>query len=148
MRTDLNTRKPVQLLNSADFAAFPIWEYADDEEATTGRDETWVRPVDSAIIPRRSYTHAAADFTTASGQQLSGCVTVSTLDAKPEVCQGAIFHDKKTLFVSNTEAFGFQESRDELLQALGLAEKQVFPLRFRLRVQLTGKAEPLVGVLP
>ena len=128
MQTDLKTRKPVQLLGSADFAAFPIWEYADDEEGAKGRDETWVRPVDSATIPRHSYTHAAADFTTASGQQLSGCVTVSTLDANPEVCQGAIFHDEKALFVSNPEAFGFRESRNELLKALGSLGKTGLPV--------------------
>jgi hypothetical protein len=39
--------KPVHQLTPQDFIAFPVWEYDVDAEAEDGRDETWVRPVQS-----------------------------------------------------------------------------------------------------
>src|ERR1700733_14782870 len=133
-----NTRKPVNLLTAEDFAAFPIWEYASDEEGVPGQDETWVRPVDSHAVPKYAYLHVAAQFTAANGRQLSGCVTVSTLNGPPEACQGAVFHGGVGLFVSNPKAICFRQSRDELLTALGLAETDLFPLSFRLQVPIDG----------
>jgi hypothetical protein len=145
---DLNTRKPVDVLSPEDFESFPIWEYADDEEGVQGQDETWVRPVNSLLVPEMSYTHVAADFATPSGHELRGYVTVSRLGEEPEVCQGVIFHMGKGLFVSNPEAFRFRESRAELTRAVGLAEAELFPLTFRLRVPLAPEAAQVVGVLP
>lgn len=144
---NLQTRKPVTELNVDDFATFPVWEYADDEEGAEDRDETWVRPVDTTIVPKRSYTHVAADFATACGKQLAGFVTVSTLDGSPEACQGVVFHDGVFLFVSNPGAFGFNESRKHLLSALGLSEPEVFPLSFRLKVAMADQPNYSGGVL-
>ncbi len=59
----LKTRKPVGKLCRKDFDTFPIWQYADDEEGQEGMDETWVRPVDSASVPRRSYSFGSVDLT-------------------------------------------------------------------------------------
>jgi hypothetical protein len=145
---NLQTRKPVDQLTLEDFAAFPVWEYATDEENIEGRDETWVRPIDTAVVPKRSYTHVAAEFTAACGKRFAGFVTVSTLDGPPQVCQGVILHDHDYLFVSNPEAFGFSESRRELLMALGLREAEMFPLSFRLRVPVAARAKYSGGVLP
>ena len=143
----LNTRKPVDQLNLEDFIAFPVWEYAIDEEGVEGQDETWVRPVDSAMVPKRSYTLVAADFTAARGKHFTGSVTVSTLDGPPEVCQGVIIHDHENLFISNAEAFKFDESREHLLAALGLTEAEMFPLSYRLRVPVASRAKFAGGVL-
>jgi hypothetical protein len=145
---NLRTRKPVDQLALSDFGAFPVWQYADDEEGVEGRDETWVRPVDTAVVPQRSYTHVAADFTAACGKQFAGFVTVSTLDGPPEVCQGVILHERDSLFVSNPEAFGYEESRKHLLGKLSLTEPEVFPLSFRLRVVVAGWQEYSGGELP
>ena len=144
---ELKSRKPVGRLTAKDFAAFPIWEYTIDEEGVEGRDETWVRPVATTVIPSQTYTHVAADFTAACGQAYNGYVTVSNLDGAAEVCQGVIFHGGLALFVSNPEAFGFRQSREELLAALALAESELFPLAFRLRALVEGQTEPVVGVL-
>jgi hypothetical protein len=148
--TDVNlqTLKPVDQLTLHDFVAYPVWEYATDEEGLEGRDETWVRPVPMANVPKRSYMHVAADFTTAKGKQFAGFVTVSTLDGPPEVCQGVILHERQYLFVSNPEAFDFGESRRHLLLALGLTEAEVFPLSFRLRVPVAGRSKYNGGALP
>jgi hypothetical protein len=144
----LSTRKPVNQLTLEDFAAFPVWEYADDEEGAEGRDETWVRPVATTVVPKRSYTHVAADFTAPCGKHFVGFVTVSTFDGQPEVCQGVILHNREYLFISNPEAFDFDESRKELLGALRLSEPEVFPLAFRIRVAVVGRAKYSGGELP
>jgi hypothetical protein len=144
----LQTRKPVDQLTLDDFAVYPVWEYAMDEEGIEGRDETWVRPVDTTIVPKRSYTHVAAEFTAVSGKRFGGFVTVSTLDGAPEVCQGVILHKRKYLFVSNREAFCLDESRGHLLATLGLTEAEMFPLSFRLRVPVAGRAKYKGGALP
>jgi hypothetical protein len=57
---NLQTRKPVDRLTLGDFAAYPVWGYATDEEGVEGQDETWERPVPAAVVPKRSYTHVAA----------------------------------------------------------------------------------------
>lgn len=147
MKITLKTRKPINHLTVEDFAAFPIWEYASNEE-DLGGDETWVRPVDAPVVPTESYVHVAAEFTAACGQKLSGDVTVSTLEGPPNACQGSIFHDGKGWFVSNPEAICYRESRDELIAALGLTEDAVFPLSFRLRIPVEGVPGFWSGVLP
>jgi hypothetical protein len=139
-------RKSVDLLTPEDFAVFPIWEY--DDEWIEGRDETWVRPIATAVVPQRSYTHVAADFTAACGRICNGYVTVSTLGRSPEVCQGVIFHGGAALFVSNPEAFGFRQSRNELLSTLTLSESELFPLSFRLRVPVEDYVGQVAGLLP
>ncbi len=146
-KISLKTRRPVNRLTLADFRAYPVWEYANDEETLSGRDETWVRPLNVSVVPRRSYTHVAAEFTTPCGKKYLGSVTVSTLDGTPEVCQGAIRHGRSWLFVSNPENFCFEESRRELIQSLGLSEKEMFPLEFRLQIPVAGHPEYHGGVL-
>ncbi len=144
----LKTRMPVGKLRKKHFEAFPIWEYADDEEGNDGMDETWVRPVNATMVPRRSYCQVAADFSTPAGKTFFGFVTVSTLEGKPDVCQGVIFYNRKNLFISNPEAFGFKDSRRELLIGLELTEKKAFPMTFTLRTQVTGNLKYTGGILP
>ena len=145
---DLQTRKPVNHLTPEDFTVFPVWEYANDEEGRPGQDETWVRPVGPSLVPDRSYAHVAAAFAAACGKAFAGYVTVSTLQGPPQVCQGTIFHGHEALFISNPGAFGFDESRKRLLAALGLTEAETFPLSFRLRVPVAGRATYSGGVMP
>jgi hypothetical protein len=103
-------------------------------------DETWVRPLSQTRVPKRSYVHAAADLTTASGKSFRGFVTVSTLTGPPRVTQGVLFRGRKGLFISNPEAIGARASRRELAVAVGLKPKELFPIAFRLRVPVEGHA--------
>ncbi len=66
---------------------------------------------------------------------------LSAFNMRPYLC---IF----TLFVSNPEACGYEESRKYLLTAVQLAEAEVFPLSFRLRVPVAGDRLYTGGVLP
>jgi hypothetical protein len=147
-RVSLRTRKPVGELSLEDLAAFPVWEYAIDEEGHEDRDETWVRPVDSRVVPKHSDTLVAADFTAACGKQFTGLVGVSTLEGAPEVIQGTILHGDEDLFISNPEASGYRESRKHLLTALHLTEAEMFPVSFQLKVPVAGRAKYSGGVLP
>ena len=144
----LDTRKSVECLTPEDFAAFPVWEYADDEEGLEQQDETWVRPTGTKLVANRAYSHAVANFTAACGHTLSGYVIISTLEGHPEVCQGAIFHGGESLFILNPEACGFEESRQTVLGALGLAEPELFPLTWRLLVSVEGDFGQVQGILP
>lgn len=142
------TRKPVNLLTRDDFSAFPIWEYADEEETTEDRDETWVRPVPGQYVPARNYTLVAADFEASSGLRFQGYVFVSTLEDTPDACQGVIWSGPVEFFVSNPEAVGYERSRSELLAGLGSAEHELFPLSYRLRIPIEGMEGLWSGTLP
>lgn len=144
----LETRKPVHQLTLADLTTFPVWEYALDEEGVEGRDETWVRPVDTPVVPKDGYTLVSADFTASCGRTFAGFVTLSTLDGPPDVCQGVVFHDRQYLCVSNPEACDFEQSRKDLLTTVRLTEGEMFPLSFRLRVPVADRANYTGGVLP
>jgi len=144
----LQTRKPINQLTVADLEAFPVWQYAEDEEGVDGRDETWVRPIAVSVVPERSSTHVAASFTAACGKHFEGFVTVSTLEGAPDFCQGSIFHNGDSFLVANPGSFGFSESRARLLAAVGLKEAETFPLLFRLRVRVAGWATYAGGTLP
>jgi hypothetical protein len=79
MSISLNTRKPVDELQPADFAAFPIWEFAIDEEEIEDQDETWVRPLAATLIEPDLYSlSVAAQFITASGHSIMGFLGVTT----------------------------------------------------------------------
>jgi hypothetical protein len=66
----LKTRKPVDELLAEDFDAFPIWEFATDEEDVPGRDETWVRPVKTARLRDLSGKLIGTYVTLANGARL------------------------------------------------------------------------------
>jgi hypothetical protein len=150
MKPTRSTRKPVDSLSRRDLGVFPIWEFATDEEARPGRDESWVRPVVSKAIPHGRYSlSVAADFVTASGQTLSGFVGVSTASGF-EVEDGAVLQDELYLFVPRPQSrFRFaSQAREALARALALSEAEVFPLRFELRVPLRGERAARSGEYP
>ena len=148
MGITLATRKPVHLLTSDDLSAFPVWEYADDEEAVEGRDETWVRPVPFEAVPSRSYLIVAADFESAGGRRFRGYVFVSTLEGEPDACQAVIWSGSSCFFVANPEAVVYESSRAELLSGLGVGEHEMFPLSFRVCLPVEGVKGRWSGVLP
>ena len=93
MQATLKTRKPVDKLTAGDLVAFPIWEFASDEEDVEGQDETWVRPVGRKQVPAGAYSQlVASDFTTACGVKLQGFMTVTTAN-EIEISAGAIVGD-------------------------------------------------------
>ena len=134
----LETRKPAPRLSLSDLSAFPVWEFASDEEGIKGRDETWVRPVDSGGVPRRSYTLVAAAFRDRRGREFNGYVVVSTLLGDHDIRSGTIIEGDKSFFVPNPEAVSYREERAALISGLGLTETELSPIEFTLKVPISG----------
>src|SRR4051812_27335600 len=105
MRATEKTRKPVDKLTTADLEAFPIWEYAIDEEEVEGQDETWVGPVTAKRIPATAYSQVvAATFRTGSGDELSGHMIVSPAASTAKLFNhsgGSIFAKTGQCFILN-----------------------------------------------
>lgn len=155
MPTSLKSRKPVNELTAADFAAFPMWEFATDEEDIEGQDETWVRPVKGREVPRDACSQlVATDFTTASGAKWEGFMMVTTADAI-EVSPGSLTGEVSYLVLpsmaderARREGLDWPiEARQDLLKALGKPAEAVFPMSYILRVCNRGEKQPRSGVV-
>jgi hypothetical protein len=126
------TRKPVDELTALDLEAFPVWEFAlDEEEADEEQDETWVKPVPTGEVP-------------ADGPALSVAVVLRL--ANGQVYPGVMFCDTHAgldiaaIALLTTEGrllFSQSDSPSEIrrnLKRLGLAHRDVFPLDYCTRV--------------
>ncbi len=140
------TPKPVVTLTRADFLAFPIWEYC-DENSTPGQDETWVRPVDTQTVPRQSYAIVAAEFRAACGGVYEGSIAVSWLQEPAEFFNGMILHEEDRFLIPDPELVFFDRALAQLMEGLGLTENQLFPLSFTLKVPFAGESKCRSGLL-
>ena len=156
MPVNLHTRKPVVKLTSTDLRAFPVWEYASDEEGTGGQDETWVRPVDSSVIRKGEYSQiVATDFQTVSGKSLQGFMVVTTAEKPVDITPGAVigkFGYANLPWLSRSDALKKNapwqvETRESLLASLRETENQVFPIQYYLRVHIHGEKEKRHGTI-
>lgn len=148
MKVSLKTRKPVDQLVAGDLSAFPVWEYALDEEDVEGRDETWVRPVKTKVVPLGQYSLlVAADLKVASGRTFGGFVVVTTAEGSVEIIGGVILRESDYLPIPSPKQFGFEESKGMLLSRLRLSEPDVFPIAYTLRVPIEGEQVLRSGVL-
>src|SRR5262245_25997614 len=131
-RVTLKTRKPIDKLTAADLLAFPIWEYAIDEEDVEGRDETWVRPTNATVVRANSWSlSVAADFRTHSGITLPGLMGVTTAGGV-EIDGAVLLPERKYIVVDSNSA----ASRRSTASALGMSVRDLFPLSFTLRVRI------------
>jgi hypothetical protein len=63
-----------------------------------------------------------------------------------EFAHGALLVKRNYVFVPAPDYWRAKEERKVLAKTLGLSEKQVFPLRFTLRVPIRGEKEARTGV--
>ncbi|HSP30575.1 MAG TPA: hypothetical protein VLO13_00940, partial [Halomonas sp.] len=139
MKPSLQTRKPINELNPEDLEAFPIWEFAIDEEENEEQDETWVSPVRGNVIDSDEYSlSVSANFITASGKAISGAVDVTTAD-EFEFGHAFLLYDGSYIFVSSEKFPDPNQERNAVALALGLPVEKVFPLKFTLRVLIEGE---------
>ncbi|MBA5689227.1 hypothetical protein [Rugamonas apoptosis] len=144
--TTFLTRKPIASLTRADLEAFPIWEFATDEEGHPGRDETWVRPSKASLIPLDSYSLSIrAQFLTPTGNLLHGFISVNTV-GEFETVHGAIFTNSDYVFIPWPGYGGAKQSAAEAAAQLSLAIQDLFPLHFRLALPLEGESTPRNGI--
>ena len=140
-RPTLDTRKPIDRLTADDLLAFPIWEFATDEEDIEGRDETWVRPVDARTVRKGLWSlSVAADFRTHSGTPIPGFVGVTTANGV-ELDHGVLLPDGQYVFVDVSDARG----RASTARALALSEQETFPMTFTLRVHINREKDLRTG---
>lgn len=139
MRPTLRTRKPIDQLRPEDLNVFPIWEFATDEEDVEGRDETWVRPLRTKVVPADSYSlSVAATFKLACERELPGFVGVSTVDGV-ELDHAVLLPPKDYVFVPSADYWNAKVDYRKAATSLGLRLKEVFPLRFTLAVVIEGE---------
>lgn len=153
MKPTRKTRKPVGDLTPSDLEAFPIWEYAIDEEDVEGQDESWVRPVAASKIPAKSYSQiVSSSFRTSSGQQFSGYMIVSPAASTAKVLDhsgGSLFCESGQCFLIdlNGPALDFikRDCLKEIKRALKLDARKLFPLAFELLVPIASEKQPRKG---
>lgn len=85
MSLDLESRRPVRQMTGADFAAYPVWEWAINEEGTLGQDESFLRPTSLDSVPAApGHYVVAARVTLSEGSVLPACVQVQIRGKKPQ----------------------------------------------------------------
>ena len=154
MKTTHKKRKPVGDLTLSDLQAFPIWEYASDEEGVEGQDESWVRPVAATKMAAKAYSQiVTSTFKTNTGQQLSGYMIVSPAASTARQLDhsgGALFHSRgQCLLIDlNGPALDFikRDCLKELQRKLKLTPANLFPLDFELSVLIGGEKQFRKGV--
>lgn len=142
MPVSLGTRKPIDRLQPEDLDAFPIWEFALDEEGVEGQDETWVRPLPETTIGPGLYSlSVAADFKTASGVAMTGFVGVTTVK-ELELDGFSLLYQGKYVFIHRPD---YLADRQVAAEMLGMPESKLFPISFTLRVPLHGETSVRQG---
>ncbi len=133
-------------LRRVDLKTFPVWEFASDEESTEGRDETWVRPVQTEHVPDTAYSlSVAATLTTPEGVAYAGIVGVNTADGF-ETVHAAVLTEDNYVFIPWPGMAGASKFAQDAAKELRLRSEQLFPLAFRLVVTIQGESLPREGV--
>jgi len=143
-------RKSIPDLSEADFAEFPVWEFALDEEGEEGQDETTVRPwlQPQPIDPSDGMFVVRAEFVLADGTPMPGYLTppvqgddtLGTLQPVITTPLGQVWF-WCGLIAPQPDYFELAYNR------LGKpGPTRVFPIRFRSAVDLVGG--PVSGELP
>lgn len=146
MPITLATRKPVEDLTVADLEAFPVWEFAIDEEGEDeDQDETWVRPVAGDAVPAGgSSLGVAAAVRLAGGLVYPAVLFCDTpADRSIDVVAVALLTTAGRVLFSARDTPG-EAARQ--LKRLGLPQGQVWPMEFCTRAPLAATGAPGRGV--
>lgn len=145
MEITLQTRKPVEALTREDLDAFSIWEFAAGEAGDERQDETWIRPLERATIPRPADAlSVVADFMTADGTSFVGIVALSTGDGIA-FAGASLLADGAYIYAAHGEKTPLRY-KTSTASELGKSPAGIYPLRFTLRALLDGEAAPRSGI--
>jgi len=112
MTPSKRTRKPACDLTEDDMRAFPIWEYALDEEGVEEQDESWVRPVSAKKVPAKAYSQlVSAIFKIPSGEVYPGYMVVSPAESSAHELDhsgGALHYRGKQCFLMDLNGPGLE----------------------------------------
>jgi hypothetical protein len=144
MKATLSTRKPVDKISLDDLRIFPVWEYALDEEGQPGQDETWIKPVKTAVVPTEAWSQiVAASFAGDASVPLMGFMVVTTARQPFEFSPGAIVTESAYYFIPSPRMSGSRRLRAAITQALGIT----FPLCYSLLVPIAGESQLREGMV-
>jgi hypothetical protein len=139
VQPSLKTRKPIDQLRPIDLRAFPVWEFASDEEDDEDQDETWVRPLRAKHVPKDAYSlSVAATLTTPMGVEFQGIVSVNTVQTF-EAVHAAVLSEQNYVFIPWPGMPGAAKLARSAARELGLKAKDLFPLAYRLVVPVVGE---------
>jgi hypothetical protein len=135
MVPDLASRKPVHKVTREDFATFPIWEWAIDEEGLVDRDESYVRPTSHSSIPTDSFAQfiVVADAKLRDGTTLPAAIEV-TVNGKAKS-----FEPMSVLLLDRHLEFVGMETTRLLSRYTKVVDN--YPVRWQLRVPVKGEAK-------
>jgi hypothetical protein len=139
MTIDLHSRRSIRKIARADFAAFPVWEWALNEELTHGDGESYVRPAALASLPLGPVRQfiVSATATLNDGSVLPACVEVSVRAKKVRIAPMFIFLQDRHL------DFGGAETATVL--SLYTKRADAHPVCWELAVPLEGGTVPPRG---
>lgn len=139
MTIDLQSRRSIRKIARGDFVAFPVWEWALNEEHTQGNGESFVRPTELGSIPLGPQRQliVSATATLNDGSVLPACVELSVRAKKVRIAPMFIFLQDRHL------DFGGAETAT----VLGLYTKRAdaHPVSWELAVPLEGETAPPTG---
>ncbi|SHH60093.1 hypothetical protein [Massilia sp. CF038] len=139
MTTDLDSRRSIRTISRADFAGFPVWEWALNEEATLGQNESFVRPTALAAIALEQPCQlvVAATFTLSNGACLPGCVELDIRARKVRAVPMFLLLQDRHL------ELGDEQTLSTLAHFTKVAD--VRPVAWELAVPVAGQSGPLRG---
>ena len=93
MTTDLQSRRSIRKIARGDFAAYPIWEWALNDEHTHGHGESFVRPTELVSLPLGPVRQfiVSATATLNDGSVLPACAEVSVRGKKVHIAPMFVF---------------------------------------------------------
>ena len=143
-------RKQVYELSADDFAHFPIWEFALDEEGEEGQDEATVRPYQASgpLNPSDGMFVVRAQFQLADGTRFAGYLTPPVQgDSGLGTLQPIVITDRgQVVFWCGTLAPSAVEIGASYKRLGKSSATEVFPVKFESTVPIHGGA--LRGELP
>lgn len=139
MTIDLSVRKPFSRITRADFAAFPVWEWADDEEGVEGQDESFVRPTTHATVPKADFAQflVQSKVRLRNGTEMAGCVEVTV--------QGRRVHCVPTVVFMLDRHLDFVGLETTRLLSRYTKTSNNFPVKWELSVPLAGQKKARAG---
>lgn len=141
MIIDLETRRSIRKISRADFDAFPVWEWALNEEETAGLDESFLRPTthDSIVPGMTAHFVVGARATLSDGTVLPACAQVDVRGKKVQVQPLCLFLQERQLDFAGDET-------NRVLSHL-TRQPEARAVAWELVVPVAGRDKPLSGKL-
>lgn len=139
MTIDLDSRRSIRKISRADFAAYPVWEWAIDEEESHDHEESFLRPTSLDSLPPGLARHyvVSATATLSNGSVLPACAEVQVRPRKVQVEPMFIFLQERQL------PFGGQEAVTVLSHYAKRPDTR--PVSWTLAVPMDGDTAPPKG---